>query len=268
MVTAGKEKCSGGQGRIVLHQNLMGLILLLLLSASRPALAMEAQELVQGAWDQFRGQASRSEVSMTIHRPDWERTLKMKAWTEGRSLSLIRITAPAKDRGNGTLKRKQEMWTYNPKINRVIKLPPSMMAQSWMGSDFSNNDLAKSDSILEDYTHRITGREQHAGKTVYLLESVPKPGAPVVWGMQRLKIREDFILLSEEFLDEELQPVKIMTTSDIQTMGERLFPKIWIMRKAGADQEYTRLEHHWVEFLDDLPDRLFTLRRLRSPVRR
>lgn len=233
-----------------------------------PALAMDARELVQAAWDQFRGLASRSEVSMTIHRPDWERTLTMKAWTKGRSRSLIRILAPAKDRGNGTLKKKQEMWTYNPKINRVIKLPPSMMAQAWMGSDFSNNDLAKSDSLLEDYTHRITGSEVQGGKTVYHLESVPKPGAPVVWGMQRLKIREDSILLSEEFLDEELEPVKIMTTSAIQTMGGRLFPKVWIMKKSGAGDEYTRLNHHWVEFLADLPDRVFTLRSLRSPLRR
>lgn len=231
-------------------------------------LAVDARELVQGAWDQFRGLASKSEVSMTIHRPDWERTLTMKAWTKGRSKSLIRILAPAKDRGNGTLKKKNDMWTYNPRINRVIKLPPSMMAQSWMGSDFSNNDLAKSDSILDDYTHSITGTENRDGKTVYLLEAVPKPGAPVVWGMQRLKIREDFILLSEEFLDEELRPVKIMTTSDIQVMDGRLFPKVWIMKKTGQEKAYTRLNHHQVEFLEDLPDRFFTLRRLRSPAGR
>jgi outer membrane lipoprotein-sorting protein len=128
---------------------------------------------------------------MTIHRPDWERSLTIKAWTRGEKDSIFFILTPPKDVGNGTLKRGREMWIYNPKVNRVIKLPPSMMSQAWMGSDFSNNDLAKSDSILEDYTHLLEGVETHEGKKVYVVKSTPKPAAPVVWGMQRLKIRED-----------------------------------------------------------------------------
>ena len=229
--------------------------------------AVSAQDLIESTWNQLRGQASQGVVEMTIHRPSWERQMRMRSWTQGRSQSLIRVLAPAKDRGNGTLKKAQDMWTYNPKINRAIKLPPSMMAQSWMGSDFSNNDLAKSDSILEDYTHRIVDTETHAGKIVYIIQSTPKPGAPVVWGMQELKIREDSILLQETFFDEERLPVKVMSTQDIQNLGGRLFPTIWIMRSSDSQEEYTRLHHVSLEFLDELPQRIFSLRNLRNPGR-
>jgi hypothetical protein len=191
----------------------------------------------------------------------------MQTWTKGRSQSLIRILEPAKDKGNGTLKQGQDMWTFNPKINRVIKLPPSMMAQSWMGSDFSNNDLAKSDSILVEYTHKIVDRESHEGKTVYVLHSFPKPGAPVVWGMQELKIREDNILLEETFFDEQKIPVKRMTTQAITSLGGRIFPTIWTMYQVETPGGFTRLEHVQLEFLDHLPEEIFSLRNLRNPGR-
>lgn len=226
--------------------------------------SQDAQTLIKAAVEYYRGKASVATVEMTIHRPSWERKMTMKAWTKGQKDSLFTIIAPPKDRGNGTLKRGREMWTYNPKVNRVIKLPPSMMSQSWMGSDFSNNDLAKSDSILEDYTHKIVGTELHQGKTVYVVESVPKPAAPVVWGMQRLKVREDFILLSEEFFDEDVLPVKIMTGSKIEMLSGKLFPRIWTMKKSDTRDEYTRLNYRELVFKETLPNSLFSLSSLKS----
>jgi len=243
------------------------IFLLIVLCFPGRLLAVSAQDLIENTWKQLRGQASRGQVEMTIHRPSWERTLKMRSWTQGRTQSLIRILAPNKDKGNGTLKKGEDMWTYNPKINRVIKLPPSMMAQSWMGSDFSNNDLAKSDSILNDYTHRIVDTTTHQEKTVYIIESIPKPQAPVVWGSQELKIREDFILVQETFFDEQNIPVKVLTTEDIKMLGGRLFPTVWTMQNSDKQDEFTRLKHTQLEFLDQLPPRLFTLRKLRNPGR-
>jgi len=244
----------------------MFIALFLLMMAMPPAFAEtpDAAAIVKAGFDHYRGQASEAEVEMVIHRPSWERTMRMQAWTKGTDKSLIRITAPPKDEGNGTLKKGHEMWTYNPKVNRVIKLPPAMMAQSWMGSDFSNNDLAKSDSILNDYTHTLTGTETHEGHTVYVIASMPKPAAPVVWGKQVLKIRDDDILLSETFFDEELAPVKRMTARDIQMMGGRLFPKIWRMQEVDKEDEYTLLRYHALSFLDDLPERVFTLNALKT----
>jgi len=242
-------------------------LLVFLLAVPTAVRSEDAADLVRDAVDYYRGEASRSRIRMVIHRPNWERTMILEAWTEGREKSLFHIVAPPKDKGNGTLKRGSEMWTYNPKVNRVIKLPPSMMSQAWMGSDFSNNDLAKSDSILEDYTHSLENTYRHNDKRVWVVRCMPKPAAPVVWGMQKLHIREDSILLKEEFYDEEHRRVKTMTGSRIDLLGGRLFPKIWKMQKEEASGEYTLLEYRQLEFLADLPERVFTVSALRNPGR-
>jgi hypothetical protein len=243
---------------------IIGLTCFWSLTLSRPVCALDADGIVKAGFDYWRGKASIATVQMLIHREDWQRTMTIKAWTRGQKESLFYITAPPKDYGNGTLKKGREMWLFNPKVNRVIKVPPSMMSQSWMGSDFSNNDLAKSDSLLLDYNHSIIGTETHAGKKVYVIKSIPKPNAPVVWGMQQLKIREDQIWLSEEFFDEDLKPVKIMTAMEIQMLGGKLFPKVWRMRNVDEENRYTQLSYESLEFKSSLPDRLFTLSSLKQ----
>lgn len=226
--------------------------------------AEDAQEIVRQSFEYWRGKSSVAVVKMIIHRPRWERSMLIKAWTRGEADSLIRILKPAKDQGNGTLKKGREMWIYNPKINRTIKIPPSMMSQAWMGSDFSNDDLAKTDSILKDYRHELAGTETHKGKRVYLIRSLPLLEAPVVWGMQTLKVREDHIFLEEVFYDEDLQPVKRMTASEIQVLGGKPFPRRWRMQRSGAGDEYTLLIYQELAFDRPLPDRLFTLFSLKS----
>ncbi|MBN2124702.1 MAG: outer membrane lipoprotein-sorting protein [Deltaproteobacteria bacterium] len=242
-------------------------IVLLFAPGRAPGGEISAKKLIESCWEYMRDKASESTVDMTVHRLDWERTMTIKAWTKGLSDSLIFVTAPAKDEGNGTLKKGKEMWTYNPKVNRVIKLPPSMMSQSWMGSDFSNNDLAKSDSIIHDYEHTIESMETHEGKKVYVITSMPKPAAPVVWGMQRIKLREDFVLLEEIYYDEDLQPVKKLTTEDIQQLGGKPYPKFWKMFQTETPEQYTLLEYRSLSFKEDLPAGLFTLPSLRNPKR-
>jgi len=229
--------------------------------------ALDADQLVEKSFDYVRGKASVSTVKMTIQRPTWEREMIIMAWTRGQTDSLFYIDSPPKDHGNGTLKKGREMWMYNPKVNRVIKVPPSMMSQSWMGSDFSNNDLSKSDALLTDYTHSIEEIGTHEGLKVYVIKSMPKPDAPVVWGMQKLKVREDLIWLSQEFFDEDLKLVKYMTTLKIQRMDDRLFPKIWRMQKADETDRYTQLEYMALAFHTDLPENVFTLANLRKPRR-
>jgi outer membrane lipoprotein-sorting protein len=224
----------------------------------------DARIIVEKAFDYWRGLSSVARFSMTIHRPDFQRTMVMKGWTKGRRDSLFFVEEPAKDAGNGTLKKGREMWSYNPKINRVIKLPPSMMSQSWMGSDFSNDDLAKSDSVLDDYFHSIKEKEFIAGLEVYTIESIAKEYAPVVWGKQELVVREDGILLQQSFFDEEMILVKEMTAEKIEQFGGRLFPRIWTMRRADEEDRYTRLEYFELNFGDELDDRMFTLASLKN----
>jgi outer membrane lipoprotein-sorting protein len=243
------------------------MVAILLLATKVQAGDPEAVLLVQKAFDYWRGMSSYSEFSMTIHRPDFERTMLLKGWSKGRSNAMFFVLQPPKDAGNGSLKKGKDMWSYNPKINRAIKLPPSMMSQSWMGSDFSNDDLAKTDSILEDYDHRIIEREQEDGHQVITVESIAREDAPVVWGKQVLRIRDDFILLSEQFFDEDMELVKEMTAEDLVTFSGRIFPKTWIMRRVDEADRFTRLEYQFLEFDIEIEDRVFTLASLKSKKR-
>lgn len=227
---------------------------------------LTAPEIVQKSLDYMRGKTSISDCEMTIKRPDWTRTMTIKALTQGMDNSIFWITAPAKDQGNGTLKKGNGMWMYNPKVNRVIKIPPSMMAQSWMGSDFSNDDLSKTDSIIKDYTHTIekttTGKD---GKKVYVIKSIPHEDAPVVWGMQKSWVREDFVFLRQEFYDQNMELVKFMVCTDIKKAGDRLFPFVWKMQKALAKGEYTQIDYNSIEFDKSVPEAKFSIAALKKP---
>ena len=227
--------------------------------------AGDARALVQRAFDYMRGNASIGVFTMTIHRPEWERSQTLKAWTEGEKNSVFVITDPPQDRGNGTLKQGNQMWTFNPKINRVIKLPPSMMSQAWMGSDFTNNDLAKSDSILSDYTHEFVGTEREGGHAAHRIRSTPREGAPVVWGYKELLIRDDNIFLEEAYFDQDGRLVKTLQARQIELIGERLLPRINIMIQADDPERFTRIVYDELEFLEELPPNTITQAFLRNP---
>ena len=227
----------------------------------------DAGPFFEASFQYLRGQASVAVASMTIHREDWERTQTLKVWTRGEKESLFTIIAPAKDRGNGTLKSDRNMWIFNPKVNRTIKLPPSMMSQAWMGSDFSNNDLAKSDTLIEDYSHRLIAFEEHEGKRVYVIESLPLPEAPVIWGKQMMKIREDLIMLEESFYDEDGELVKKLIFNDFRMVDDKLYPFILTMRPVDEPENYTRVAYEFFQFCDSLPDSIFTRASLKNPPR-
>ncbi len=229
------------------------------------AAAPDPVQLIQGAIRYWRGTTSYSEIDMTIHRPDWERRMSMRGWTRGERDSLIRFTAPPKDAGNATLKLGDAMWIYTPKLRQIIKLPASMMAQSWMGSDFSYNDLAKSDQIIHEYTHRLIATKHENGHAVYTIESVPKPGAPVVWGKERVRIRDDDILLEETFFDQGMKPVKSMITRKIAPLDGRPYPVVMRMTDLEQPDHWTQLEYHKAWFGITLPAYLFTQSNLSNP---
>ena len=235
------------------------------LASEGDAPAIDAAAIVEEAFHHYRGLASYAEMTMTIHRPEWERSQTLKAWTRGDKDSVIVITDPPRDRGNGTLKRGNQMWTFNPRVNRVIKLPPSLMGQSWMGSDFTNHDLAKTDSILVDYTHELLNMTEDDGKKVYHIRLTPKPSAPVVWGHEELVIREDAIMLEERFYDQDGALVKTLVATDITMFDGRLLPRILTMQQADDPERYTRMEYEHLEFRESMPDRTFTEAFLRNP---
>jgi outer membrane lipoprotein-sorting protein len=224
-----------------------------------------ATDIVRDALDHWRGLSSQSEMTMTIHRPDWERSMSMESWTEGEKRSLVRVTAPRKDRGNGTLIDDNNMWTFSPKINRVIKVPSSMMNQSWMGSDFSNKDISRTDDILEQYDHNLLSESELEGLVVYEIESVPHEDAAVVWGKEILFVREDNVMVEHRFYDQDGEVVKTLKTLEFADMGGRSVAALQRMTKREAPDEWTEIRLDSVEFDVQLSGNVFTLSNLRNP---
>ena len=227
--------------------------------------AGEARDIVRAAIDYWRGTSSYGEITMTIHRPDWERSMSMRAWTQGEDQSLVRVTAPKKDRGNATLIDDNNMWSYSPKINRVIKVPSSMMGQSWMGSDFSNKNISRVDDIVDQYDHSILGEEQQDGHIVHRIESIPHEDAAVVWGKEILAIRDDSVLLEHSFYDQDGVLVKRLLTLEIGEMGGRMVATRQRMQKVEEPDEWTEIRVDSMQYDLELRDSLFTLSNLRNP---
>jgi outer membrane lipoprotein-sorting protein len=225
----------------------------------------EPRQIVRDALNHWRGLSSHGEMTMVIHRPDWERSMSMETWTEGEQRSLVRVTAPQKDRGNGTLIDNDNMWTYSPKINRVIKLPSSLMGQSWMGSDFSNKDIARTDDIVDEYDHTLLSEREQDGHTVYEIQSVPHETAAVVWGREVLSIRDDNVLVEHRFYDQDDMLVKQLVSLEIGEMGGREIAVRQRMEKQDTPDEWTEVTVNAVEFDIPLSDNLFTVSNLRNP---
>lgn len=222
--------------KVKIHFKLI-LIELLLLCISMVTFAQNAKEIVQKADTKFKGEkSSYSEMSMTIVRPKYKRTLEFKSWSEGTEKSLTLITAPAKEKGQSFLKSGKNMWSWNPTIQRLIKLPPAMMSQGWMGSDYSNDDILKESSIVVDYEHTIKTNETIKGIECYVIDLIPLEDSDVVWGKITLWIsKDDYLQLKAEYFDEELYLVKTHLAYDIKSFDGRTLPSI--MEIIPADEE-------------------------------
>ncbi|HZY37907.1 MAG TPA: outer membrane lipoprotein-sorting protein [Mucilaginibacter sp.] len=196
------------------------------LTALFKADAQTAKEIVTKAEDNVRGLSSVTEMTIQIKRPTWTRTMSMKGWTKGELYSMIVVTAPAKDAGTVFLKRVKEIWNWLPNIERVVKLPPSMMSQSWMGTDLTNDDLVKASSRIDDYNHKIVGDSVIEGRKCWKIEMIPLPQAAVVWSKVNMWIdQKDYLELRLEFYDEDNKLVNVMQGSNIKTIGGRVMPQ-------------------------------------------
>jgi outer membrane lipoprotein-sorting protein len=248
-----------------MNRRLFFTLLLLLGPVSGFAEERDGKTIVRDAINHWRGLSSYTEMTMVIHRPDWERSMTMRAWTMGDKKTLVRVVEPKKDRGNGTLTDDKSMWSYSPKVNRVIKVPSSMMGQSWMGSDFSNKDIAKADDIVDEYQHSILKTEEIDGVTIHDIQSIPNEDAAVVWGSELMRIREDHVVMRHAFYDQDGELVKTLETLEIVEMGGRVIAKRQRMVKTDEPDEWTEIQVNDVEYEVDLKDSLFTLSNLRNP---
>jgi outer membrane lipoprotein-sorting protein len=246
-------------------KQLISVFSLFLFSTIVQSSSPDPRDLIKQAMDHWRGLSSYSEMTMTIHRSDWERSMSMRSWTEGDKTSLVRVTQPKKDAGNGTLMKDNNMWTYTPKINRIIKVPSSMMSQRWMGSDFSNKDISKSTDIIDQYDHKLLESRDNEGHKEYVIESIPHEEAAVVWGKEVLTIRDDYVLLEQQFWDQDGVLVKTMKALEIKELGGRTVASRIRMGEVESPDEWTEMTVQDIKFNQKHDANLFTLSNLRNP---
>jgi outer membrane lipoprotein-sorting protein len=222
-----------------------------------------AREVLDHVDDLFRGSSSFGTFSMQVVTEHYRREMKMEGWSRGKDHSLVRILAPRKEKGMATLKAGRDIWNYLPKVDRVIKVPSSMMGGSWMGSHFTNDDLVKESRMANDYTYEITFRGDRDGREVIDLTLTPLPEAAVVWGKVTVTVlKEGWIPLSLGYYDEDMDLARTMTYSDVRNLGGRRIPAKIEMRPADKPGEHTEIVYHDIEFDIELSDDLFTLRSL------
>ncbi|HDF8078541.1 TPA: outer membrane lipoprotein-sorting protein [Vibrio parahaemolyticus] len=227
--------------------------------------AESAFDIVQKSDQAMRGKSSYSEATMEIVRPDWTRSMTMKSWTKGTELSLVLVTAPAKDKGSASLKRDREMWNWVPSIERVIKIAPSMLSQSWMGSDFTNDDLINQSSIVVDYQHALLGNDSFEGDKVWVIEATAKPDAPVVWNKVTLWISQSTYLQRKvEFYDEFDERVNVLTTYDVKELGGRKIATRMEMKPVDKPGNKTIFTTHQAQFDFDINDDFFSQQQMKS----
>ena len=239
-------------------------LITLAVTISIPCFGQSATEIVQRANDKMQGESSVAQMTMEIVRPDWQRSVSMKAWSKGQEYSLILITAPARDQGSAYLKRGNEIWNWLPDINRTIKMPPSMMSQSWMGSDFDNNDLVRESSIVVDYEHSFAGDSTLSGYETYKINMVPNEDAPIVWDRVVVYISKDeYLQLRSEFYDEDGTLVRLMEGSEVREIGGRLLPARMEMFPMDEEGHKTVIIYDDIEFDVNLSERFFSLQNMK-----
>jgi len=240
------------------------LVVLLFISENAVNAQITAREIIDQANELLRGKTSFSEMEMKVTRPKWERTLRFKAWSKGTDFSLLLITYPAKEKGQVFLKRKKDMWNYLPDIDKMIKIPPSMMMQSWMGSDMTNDDLVKGASIVEDYNHKILREEKRDGYDCWVIELVPKEDAIVVWGKIISWITKDgYMTLRNEYYDEDDFLINTETLSKIKKIGNRLMPTYFEIIPEDKKNQKTTMEFNNVEFDMPINDDFFSIQNMK-----
>lgn len=247
-------------GRKTVRIIVLALTLVGLLPGAAPAAPLDLRKLIREVEDQYIGLSSRARMIMQVKTEHWQRSLEMEAWSEGRDYFLIRILAPPKERGVATLKAGREVWNYLPKVDRIIKIPPSMMGGAWMGSHITNNDLVKQSHIDEDYDFRLLNETE----AFWRIEGLPKPEAAVVWGKIVYQVgKAGRVPQRVEYFDEQMLKVREILFDQVRTVGERTIPLRMIVQPLDKPAEQTVL--HYREIVFDLPiaKDFFSLRNLK-----
>ncbi len=239
------------------------LVLLPFLFTSFSVSAIEIKELIQHIDELWRGDTSRATMSMTVKTQRYERSMTMEAWSKGKEYSLVVIRQPIKDKGIATLKVKDNIWNYLPKIDRVTKVPSSMMSGSWMGSHFTNDDLVKESTFEDDYKSSITFEGVRDGISIYEMTSVPKEDAAVVWGKVVMQIEQKTLAPHQAFYyDEEGLLIRTMTFDQPQQINKLTVPMRLTLQPEDKPDESTVIVYKEIKLDIPIEENFFSLQNL------
>ncbi len=224
-----------------------------------------AEEIIDYVDHLLRGNSSQGTIVMDIVTENWSRSLEMEVWSLGKEYSLVRVNAPKSEAGTATLKVDKQVWNYLPRADRTIKIPPSLMMGSWMGSHFTNDDLVKESQLIEDYNIEISFDGERDGEPVWEFTLTPKPEAPVVWGRIEEQVRRrDVMPTWAKYYDEDGNLSRTMAFSEFKTMGGRLVPSVMTITPEDKPSESTTIIYSDIVFDVGLDQDFFSLRNLKQ----
>lgn len=224
-----------------------------------------AASIIKQAEDKMRGSTSYTEMTMTIVRPSYQRSISLKSWSKDKEFSLIKITAPAKEKGSGYLKRNKELWNWLPTIDRMIKMSSSVMGQSWMGSDFTNDDMVRESSMTRDYTPKLLPKETLRGVECYVIDLTPLEAAAVVWGKTKVWISvKDYSILRTENYDESIVLMQTLDNYDFKRFGDRDVATRMEMIPADKKGQKTIVTVSKAEYNKPIADSFFSQQNLKT----
>jgi outer membrane lipoprotein-sorting protein len=228
------------------------------------SLAQDAVTIVKEADEKMRGTTLQGIILIRTIRPTWSREMQIRTWMKGTDLAMILVQLPLKDKGIVFLKRHKEVWNWMPSLERNIKLPPSMMSQSWMGTDFTNDDLVKESSVVNDYTHTIIGDTVIDKRNCYIIRMIPKPESAIVWGKLIVCIdKQDYLELHNRFYDDDGKLINIMNAFDVKLMDGRLIPTRFEMIPADKKNQKTTMIYKSIEYNKPIDDAFFSIERMK-----
>ncbi len=213
-------------------------ILIALLLLTLTLTANEADKIIKKLDENMRGKNISMQITMKIVSRGHTRTMKMQSFSEGTKKSFTKILYPPKERGITFLSLDNQMWQYVPKIERIIKIPPSMMLQNWMGSDITNDDMVKQSSIVDDYDAKII----KIYNSVVVIELIPKENAAVVWGKIVTHIdTTTYTSKKDIFYDEDGEEVRYFIYDRVKKFGKYYIPTIWRVESIDKKERYTEI---------------------------
>lgn len=225
-----------------------------------------AKDIVEKMNELMRGTSTYSRVEMQIVTPRWKRAMIMDSWAKGLDYYFIHIIAPPREANTTFLKRKRLLHQYLPSAEMRIKISPSMMMQSWMGSDFTNDDLVKESSIVDDYIHKLLGKEVIDKVNCYKVELIPKPDAPVVWDRIIIWVNpENYAPYQQDFFDSHGMKVRTMKFSHYKEIDGRTYPMVQTLTPLNKEGHSTTIITRAIRFNIPIDQNVFTIKNLETP---